>query len=121
MGESHKQKQNVLHMVSGELDRKRGALQHQLDEFNERFEEAKAQREQVISEHDKVRDTLGGFLPDYFQLQTEQAGKRRELEQVKREHELLTWEHHKVERDLDMLTKSYDLGYLPPLPGASPH
>mmetsp|Transcript_2636 Transcript_2636/g.6177 ORF Transcript_2636/g.6177 Transcript_2636/m.6177 type:complete len:362 (-) Transcript_2636:220-1305(-) len=120
--EDHKHRQFVLQSVSQNLDDKRGHLQRELGEFQEKFQRAKAQHEQVIVEQGQIRGATNAVLPEYFKLQTDHAARARELEQAKREHELLSWEHHKVQRDVQMLSNSYDAGFLPQLPATSgPH
>lgn len=105
---SNKDRQDVLRQVREDLGRKQEALHVQLKEFETRFDTAKVAREQTQLEHDGAREQLSSLLPEYFKLQTDHTVKRRETEQVRREHEMLGWEHHKVQRDLDMLSKSYD-------------
>jgi len=114
--DDHKHRQFVLQSVSQNLDDKRGQLQRELSDFQNQFQKAKLQHEQIAVEQGQVRDNMNGFLPEYFQLQTDQAAKSRELEQAVRDSELLNWEHHKVHRDLQMLSNSYDVGFLPQLP-----
>lgn len=110
-----RQRQFVLETVSESLAEKRGRLQRELDVFHEQFEKAKLTRANIAGEQAQVCDTMSTFLPEHFRLQTEQAAKSRDLEQARRERELLGWEQRKVQRDLQMLSKSYDVGFLPPL------
>eukprot|EP00927_Polykrikos_kofoidii_P072432 TRINITY_DN68551_c0_g1_i1.p1 TRINITY_DN68551_c0_g1~~TRINITY_DN68551_c0_g1_i1.p1 ORF type:complete len:378 (+),score=79.30 TRINITY_DN68551_c0_g1_i1:173-1306(+) len=110
----HAARQRLLNTVTDDLNNKQASLQRQLKEFEERFEKARAQREKTMAEHDRSRESLGKFLPDYFQLQTDQSSRRREVEQVRREHEVLQWENHKVHRDLTSLAASYDPSFVPP-------
>jgi len=106
--EDHRQRQFVLQTVSQNLDEKRGQLQRELTDFQEKFQRAKEQHEQVVAEQGPVQEAMSSLLPEYFQLQTDRAARGRELEQARCEHELLNWEHHKVQRDVRMLAASYD-------------
>lgn len=114
--EQLKQRRTVLAHVTGDLEQKRSALNRELGDFQQRFQDAKEQRERHAVDHDRVKNSLGEFLPEYFGLQTEHAERRRALETTRRKHEALNWEHHKVHRDLDMLAKSYESGLISQLP-----
>mmetsp|Transcript_70855 Transcript_70855/g.133934 ORF Transcript_70855/g.133934 Transcript_70855/m.133934 type:complete len:362 (+) Transcript_70855:96-1181(+) len=111
----HEERQKQLLDAKRDLDGKRDAMNQELSRFEMNFQEAKGQRERLLGENDEARRELSNFLPQYFKLQTEHSQKQRELEQTRRTHETLKWENHKVQRDLGMLTKSYDAGYLPTL------
>jgi chromosome segregation ATPase len=91
-----------------ELENQRHGLSDQLRHFEERYEKAKLLQEQIQLEHEKVRETLAELLPQYFKLQTDHTARRREMEYARRDHEILSWEHYKINRDLEMLCKSYD-------------
>lgn len=109
------ERQKLLAAAKEDLDGKREVMNQELKIFERNFQESKDQRERLLCENDEARKDLSSFLPQYFKLQTEHAQKQREFEQVRRTHETLKWESHKVSRDLGMLTKSYDAGYLPSL------
>lgn len=117
---SFRARHDALASVTAEVDRKNAWLQQELATFEQQFQEAKEQRERLLSDTSQVRDALGTFLPAYFRLQTEHAQNQRELQKTRRDHETLQWEHHKVERDLQMLAKSYDASYLSSLAAKTP-
>lgn len=114
----HRRRQFVLDAVSENLSDKQGQLQRELVDFQEQFEKAKAHRERIAEEQARLRETTKAFYPEHCQAQTEHAAKTRELEQMRRERDLLNWEHYKVQRDSHMLSQSYDVGALPPLVAA---
>lgn len=107
--EEHRDRTLELIAVTENLSSKRAQLQRELNGFQQQFDKAKVQQDQILVEHANLRESLSAFLPEYFQLQTKQATTARELEHARRESELLQWENHKIERDLHMLIKSYDV------------
>lgn len=115
----HREKNALLSSAAADLAKKQDFLQRELSNFDQQFQEAKGCRERLLGETDRVRNDMGAFLPEYFNLQTEHAQNQRESEKIKRQTETLQWEHHKVHRDLHMLAKSYDAGYLASLSPAT--
>lgn len=123
LDECRKTREEELAGLTCDLEGRQAHLQANLNAHAARFDLAKAERERVRVEHDSVKAAMGTIIPTYFELQRDNMARRRELEHARRDNEILNWEHHKVNRDLEMLAKSYDVGFLPPaafaVPGAT--
>lgn len=94
-------------LVSRKLDGGKEALKCQIHSFQEECHDASAKREELLEQRDSIRDTLGKFFPKHFALQTEYATRKREVEVIRHENEMLRWGQQKLYRDLEMLMKSY--------------
>lgn len=106
--ERFKMRKGALTTVAQDLERKKVVIHAEIEDFQKMFEDAKAERERLMAQNDMTQEELAAFLPEYFKLQTAHSARRRELEMVRRRHEMLLWEQHKIHRDLNSLTRSYE-------------